>query len=104
VRGIYLTDSLITVLRDEILFVSNFPIYQLARHRLQRGHSPSVCHSVNETCVYCREEMCEDYSCFPNAVFVILCPSLLLILTVLMLVDERLLLGSLSPEIYAESN
>jgi len=47
--------------------------------------------------------MCEDYLCCPNAVFVIPCLTLVQILMILIFVDENLLLGIPSPEIYTES-
>lgn len=100
-RGIYRTKLHITVLRDEMPFLWNFLVYELTRHRTQEGRCPNACHSDNETCVSCREHMYEDSSCCQNAVFVIPCTTLVLIL---MFVDECLLLGSQSPEIYTESN
>lgn len=69
-RGIYRTKLYITVLRNEMPFLWNFLIYQFARHRSQEGCRRSGCHSDNETCVSCREEIYEEYSCRPIAVFV----------------------------------
>jgi len=66
---------------SEMPFPWNFLTYQPTRHHYQEGRRRSACHSDDETCVSCRKEMYEDYSGCPNAVFVISCPTLVLILS-----------------------